>query len=302
MLDDIHLFVTLVNTSSFKKTAEIFAIQQSTVSKRIARLERDLHETLIERDTRNLALTNFGKSIYARFKHLSESFYTDFSDCVKADYNANEVLNVSLAAALSYELICPHLDKFTELYPHITLNIYFDYGISNLTNIDLAITTQHIDDDKYNQRFLRTEIASLYCTEHYAQHFALPEKIVDLAQHRVIGLLPVQHDVNSPLIHDLRLINKKTKEEILSYNEQAKLRVNSVLHMKKIGQHTNYIFGCWDYMCEADLKNGQLIKVLPDWEIYNLDFYLISRKKVRLIEQTFVNFICECMGYQRINL
>lgn len=72
MLDDIVLFINLVETQSFTKVAEKLRLQPSTISKRISLLEQKLGDVLLKRDTRNISVTEYGKFIYDKFNHLSD--------------------------------------------------------------------------------------------------------------------------------------------------------------------------------------------------------------------------------------
>ena len=66
--NDLMLFARVIEAGSFSRAAERLGLPKSTVSRRIAALEKRLGERLIHRNPRQLAITDFGTRIldYAR--------------------------------------------------------------------------------------------------------------------------------------------------------------------------------------------------------------------------------------------
>lgn len=297
MLDDIMLFVHLVECGSFKKTAELMGIQQSTISKHISSLENKLGKKLLIRDTRNMCITGDGTFIYDRFKHFNDYIASTIHSLSNKPIpnNLHGSLTISLASALSYELVCPHIDRFNKYYPEIKINLIFQANEINWNknNLDLALTIHQIKGNNLNNRFMRTETARLYCRPEYVTKYSLPQTVTDLTNHRIIGMI----DANNESEDFVKMVNCKNKQEHILDISHMKLKVNNVLHMKKIGMNADYIFGCWDSLCINEVNNGSLIPILPDWETYRLNFYLVSRKNITAPEQKFIDFIYGCMGY-----
>jgi DNA-binding transcriptional LysR family regulator len=63
-LTDIAVFVRVVETESFTKTAEQLQLSRAAVSKYMTRLEERLGARLINRATRRLSLTEAGAALY----------------------------------------------------------------------------------------------------------------------------------------------------------------------------------------------------------------------------------------------
>ena len=69
-LKQIISFLQVVDSGSFTKAAEILGLSRSMVSIDIKHLEQHLNVSLLIRNTRNIALTEIGKSFYEDFKHI----------------------------------------------------------------------------------------------------------------------------------------------------------------------------------------------------------------------------------------
>src|SRR5450830_739481 len=61
--NDLLLFARIADSGSFSKAAERLDLPKSTVSRRLAQLEAQLGERLLQRTTRKLLLTEFGESL-----------------------------------------------------------------------------------------------------------------------------------------------------------------------------------------------------------------------------------------------
>lgn len=65
-LDDISVFVKVVQAGSFSQAARLLGMPNTTVSAKVARLEQRLGVTLIRRTTRKLHVTPAGQNYFAR--------------------------------------------------------------------------------------------------------------------------------------------------------------------------------------------------------------------------------------------
>lgn len=62
-IEKLRTFVDLAQTLSFSKTAENMYTSQSTVSKKIRSLEKELGSNLFDRNNKNVELSDFGRKI-----------------------------------------------------------------------------------------------------------------------------------------------------------------------------------------------------------------------------------------------
>lgn len=297
MLDNILLFIKLYETRSFKKCAELLNTSPSTISKHIADLEYKLGKQLIVRTPKTFEPTPYGKYIYNNLRNIpafTESVINSYH--TKRKNNNVGTLNVAIGTSVSYELISPYIDEFLELNPNVKLNIKFMTQISKWPSEDTSITLgmTEINQPTLDSKFIRTEKAKLYCSKEYALKYGLPEKPDQLVNHRIIGIIGVLHE---EILDDHILIhNLKNNSSFILDLSNIKLRTNNLLHNKKIGMSSNYIFGSNDSLVSRDLQNGTIIPVLPDWYTLEVSFYLTTKKTINKLERSFVEFIYERMN------
>lgn len=72
-LTQIAYFLAIVDAGSFTAAAEELYISQSSLSKQIRALEKELNADLFDRGRRQIELTPWGKAILPHARHLHEA-------------------------------------------------------------------------------------------------------------------------------------------------------------------------------------------------------------------------------------
>lgn len=73
-LNDVYLFVVAVEHQGFSAAAKRLNLPKSTISKRVAILEKKLGLTLIHRSSRSFVLSEAGKLFYQHAKNAVDEF------------------------------------------------------------------------------------------------------------------------------------------------------------------------------------------------------------------------------------
>ena len=161
-ITNIHSFVILAEMLSFAKTAEKEHISQSTLSRRIQSLEKELNAQLIQRDTRHIELTEAGKEFYFQANKLLEQFYLAISLTKKAVDGYSRKLRIGIGYYEHFFLI-PFTGKFASKHPNIKINLYqsvyetlLDHFIRG--NLDIILTSDQflssISETAYKKQLL----------------------------------------------------------------------------------------------------------------------------------------------------
>lgn len=292
MFDNIILFTELVEHKSFTATALNNNISQSTLSKRINQLEQQIGTQLIVHNTRVFELTEKGQFIYHQFKHLR----TKLKQTIESIHEQEAIKSISanIATAFAYEIICPYIHKFSDKHPSISIELFFQHYKQDdpLEDFDISITNFQIDNDEYDSILIFEEVAQLFCSPQYAEKYGLPSTINELTKHRFIGIIS-NDPIHIPTY--ITFTNYYSKEEFIYKNSIAKIKTNLPSHMQKIGITGDYIFGSWKSLCYDDIKKGNLLQVLPDYETYHSKYFITVRKNHGKAERLFIDFIKECI-------
>lgn len=126
-LQQIQVFLAVVDSGGFAKAAPTLSMSQSAVSKAVAKLETELNLTLFQRTTRLLELTEAGKQLYDLWLiHLNELETT--LDHLQLKETAKQC-SIGIAAAsttVTDKYLWNFVDAFAAVHPEIELNIESD--------------------------------------------------------------------------------------------------------------------------------------------------------------------------------
>lgn len=146
----LKYFVKVVETGSFTKAAVLFSVPPSSLSRRVADLEKNLGATLLKRSTRVVTLTEIGQRYYQQVSEIIHSL--ELSDESVRTYQTTPMgmLNISSTVGFGEQVLLPLLDEFALLYPQITLNVNLSDELSTLTRdeVDLAIRGGYAPDER----------------------------------------------------------------------------------------------------------------------------------------------------------
>ena len=121
-LQRIRYFVTLAQTLSFSRTAQIHYVSQTTVSQQIRLLEQDLGCELFHRTKRKVELTGAGAVYLAEARRALE-LLDDAEERVRLYRQTQRLpLRVRLIHGVTPGYIAPALDAFTHDNPEIDLD------------------------------------------------------------------------------------------------------------------------------------------------------------------------------------
>lgn len=184
-LEDMQVFIRVVEAGSISKAAEQLGIAKSAVSRRLAYMESRLGVRLLNRTTRISSLTEAGNRFYQRSKKITD----DVSELNALTNQSNSTLEgtINIAAPLSFGIshLAPAIDDFIKLHPELSININFSDQQLNLIEegIDLAVRIADLKDSSLIARKI-SPIKTLVCASPaYLQKHGTPKNASDLNHH-----------------------------------------------------------------------------------------------------------------------
>lgn len=106
LLDNIYLFIKIVDCSSFTKAAEQLNLYQSTISRRMQQLEETLGVELFVRSSKRMELTQKGLFYYQELRDLVVQLVEKY----KLIQHDGEVVSGELVMVIPPFIICRNLD------------------------------------------------------------------------------------------------------------------------------------------------------------------------------------------------
>ncbi|MAI89867.1 LysR family transcriptional regulator [Ponticaulis sp.] len=187
--DGIEEFVAVAQHQSFKRAAEALNSSTSHVSRAVMRLEERLKEPLFFRTTRQVTLTDTGRSLLDHCAQLVRDRDEAFA-LIGGDTAPQGELRVTCATALGERFVSPIVRRFMQDNPKLTVFLDLSNRQKDLVaeGFDLAIRTGELEDSRLIRTRLTTRRWRVCASRDYVSQFGVPDTIEDLRQHDcVIG-------------------------------------------------------------------------------------------------------------------
>lgn len=130
--DDLRLFLATARAGSSRASADELGVNQSTVSRRIAQLEKQSGVRLFDRQPSGLELTEAGEELFALAVEVEAGFATLDRRLQGRDLELRGPVRLTLPDFLVTD-VAAHLVPFAKTYPHIEVELLVDNGFVNLT-------------------------------------------------------------------------------------------------------------------------------------------------------------------------
>lgn len=257
-LDQIETFAAVAEHGGFAAAARVLGRDASVLSRRLDALEGRLGVRLLSRTTRQVALTEVGSVYLQRVRAI-------LSELVAADAEATEgaatprgLLRVSMPVTFARLWVVPWLPAFLERHPFVEVELHHGDRFVDLVaeSFDAAIRIGALADSSLIVRHLASFETILCASPAYLQAHGTPERLVDLQDHRCLGL-------NQPhLWPDWRL---RRGDERATVRVQGQLRFDDGGSMVLAALHGGGIILASHWSVGKDVAAGRLIRVLPEW-------------------------------------
>jgi DNA-binding transcriptional LysR family regulator len=174
-LDDVSIFITVVEKQSFSTAARELKISVSAVSKRIARLEHQLKAKLVARSSRRITLTAAGSSFYEKCSGI-RLLVDEATRSVRSIYNdAGGSLRVFTSTGLGIRLIAPLIPSFVKKYPNMSVELVIHSGPPTIPpGVDIFIHQEISSEKLLDFRDLGMVGYTICATPHYLETHGRP--------------------------------------------------------------------------------------------------------------------------------
>ncbi|MDN3577281.1 LysR substrate-binding domain-containing protein [Chitinimonas viridis] len=292
-LNDLHYFAKVVEAGGFAAAGRLLGIPKSRLSRRIAELEARLAVRLLQRTTRKLALTEVGERYYRHCQAMLVE--AEAADEVVAAVSAipRGRLRVSCPVALAQSDLSAIVVDFLAAYPEVMLELVLTNRRVDLVEegLDVALRVRSPDDEDPSliSRRLRPAAAILVASPSLLQQHAItvPE---DLHGVPILGAVEADRRVRLRLEGAAGVVKELAFEPRLSV-EDFELRKAATLRGLGVGTLPHPY-------CTAELASGELVQVLPDWEIPGgfLQAVYPHRRGLLPAVRVFIDFLVEVFG------
>ena len=262
--NDLLLFARVAESGSFSRAAERVQLPKSTVSRRVAALEKRLGERLLQRSTRKLAITDFGLGVLDHARALAAEVEGAQALAQHRQARPSGRLRVSMPADFAGSALPAMLAAFVREHPAIQLELDLSPRRVDLIgeNFDLAVRMGDLpDDSQLAARRLAEMTMGLYAAPAYLQAVGEPREPDDLlALH---GLLLVKRSGDAQVWSLTR--DEGDARERWEGSPEKRTLANSPEVLLSMALAGHGIVAVPDFYARMRVASGALVRVLPDW-------------------------------------
>ncbi len=187
-LGDLALLVRVVESGGFTAASRRTGTPQSTISRRIAALERRLGQTLLSRTTRRLELTEPGQRVFDHAKQMLAHAEAAQGAMAELLSDPSGLLRVTAPLVLGQALLTETISRFLADHPAIRLTLEWTARAIDPVEdaVDVAIRVGKPRDSAAMMVTLGSVRSCLYAPGNWAG--PVPRHPDELAGHPVFGL------------------------------------------------------------------------------------------------------------------
>lgn len=162
--NDLRFVLAVCREGSLSGAARTLEVNHSTVFRRIGAIEEKLGVSLFQRLPGGYVMTEAGEAALAAAERIEEEMLGLSRALLGKDLKLAGELRVSTPDALTERVLMPHLVRFTERYPAITLNLEVTNGFADLNRreADIAIRVTRTPPDRLIGRRLCALVGTIY--------------------------------------------------------------------------------------------------------------------------------------------
>lgn len=280
-------FFWVAKDGSFTKAAGRLRMGTPMLSKKVARLEKELGTRLLMRSTRKLSLTEEGRALLPLVSDLLED-YRGLEDRFQSGTRLSGVIRVTCTAGLAHRHLAPIVVDFCRLHPEVKFEIDASDQIVDLidSRIDLAIRIQRpVESELIYKKLIPNHL--LFCASpKYLESAAAPlKKVEDLRRHPLVMFRAYEHCEIAGTGYRLR-----------DFADARRIDANSGTFLTELALRGAGVAVRSEWDVRAFLKSGELVRVLRNTEIVNpVDIYAVlpSRRLMTARVRAFLTFLEE---------
>ena len=308
--DDLLLFARVAESGSFSRAAERVQLPKSTVSRRIAALEKRLGERLLQRTTRKLVITEFGQGVLDHARALSEEVDAALAFALSRQARPSGRLRVSMPGDFASNALEQPLADFVRDLPAVALELDLSPRRVDLIgeNFDLAIRMGALQDDaQLAARRLAVFSTGLYAAPSLLREHGEPLEPTALRTMPALMLLSRAGEA-SPWMLSRRDptgaadAGNPRRAAAVTATEQVvpaqHVRANSPDVLIRLARRGAGVVAVADFFAEPYLVRGELQRILPDWCLPDADCWAVfpGRRLMPAKTRAFIDMLARTMG------
>ena len=287
-LTSMTAFVRAAELGGFAPAATALGISPTMVGLHVRALENRLGSRLLNRTTRRQSLTEVGRLYFERCRQI-------LADIEDADQTASQLraaprgrLRVNAPVSYGVHALTPVLTDYLAIYREVEVELAVNNRVIDLVDegFEVAFRVGPLRDSNLVARPLAPYRLVICASPAYLAEHGEPHKPEDLLRHNCLSF----ERWGAP-----RHWSFANGENI---EVSGSLRTDSGESLRVAARRGLGIIHQPDVLVDEDLRQGRLVRVLPDYDLPSLPIHLVYLPDRRPTPKlrTFIDFVLERLG------
>ena len=258
--DEIAAFLAVASQGSFVGAGRLLQRHPTIVSNRLASMEKRLGVRLVERSTRQVRITEVGAKLEQRLRSAIELMNEAQQQATQGASEIRGTLRLALPAAMGRRWLAPLLPEFLKAYPHVSILADYSERLVDFIDegFDAAIRIGELEDNRLIASKLSDHRRILSASPAYIREHGMPETPQDLIKHNCLRFSGLA------TFPQWRLHRGNELQTVLP---KGNLTANDSESLLAAACADAGILGAGEWLMSRDIATGNLLHVLPDWQL-----------------------------------
>ena len=287
-LNDIRLLMQVVESGSYTAASRATGMPKSTISQRIAALERAVGTGLLRRTSRSFSLTEAGRLLLPHARAIDDLSRKIEQELLEQGPEIGGTLRISSSTVLTQFALSPLVPRFLEQHSKVSIHVEASNRLVDLIGegFDMALRGHlgPLKDSILLQRVVARTPWSLAASPGWVEANGMPAVPAELPRHQVLCFSA------SPEYSPWKL---HTSEEEVTVCLQPRMVSNDMINLRDAAISNAGIACLPTYVMASAMQTGQLVPILPDWQPAPSSISVLTPPKLQSsrLAQTFSNFL-----------
>lgn len=291
-LDAISVFIKVVQAGSFNRAAQQLAMPNSTVSAKVASLEKDLGVTLLQRTTRKLNVTEAGQAYFDKCVRALSEIEAAEQEIKTAQKQLSGVLRVTSPTDFGQSVLPQIAQLYLKKYPQVKLELLVTNRVVDLLGegVDLAIRAGELEDSSFISKRLNTGSLTMWASPGYVKKNGTPSHPRDLEKFDLIGFAPMAGK---------KMELQNGSEKIKLNLPPSRITVDDTVAARALAMLGEGIAFLPSFLCNEEFRRAKLVAVLSDWKLggdRSFTFLYPAQRYASAKVQSFISLSTEVLN------